>query len=639
MRIAVLGSLFGLLVLVACSSSRQGDEEQGARQAREPEAGPEAILRSVVSIRTGWLETAGREAAGATEAARQAPRYTKVMAASLEARGGAFHFSLPTGPAAGLAPLRAALDELAAHAIPADDYPIAALDEAVQRLKDGAAAATAARAALDATPGFKPLSALVAREQAPTLEDVTRLLDDDLDAPTPGQLAAMEAAARADREAREALLAARIDVELAAMEALFRYAMDMKFRVKAHPFKADVNLGTAVRDHHDDLLATFDAFARDPRAALEALVPRHPYYAATQAGLARYRGFAEAGGFAKLAAKGTLKRGSRGAAVRALAERLAQEGYWEGEAPAVLDEALENAVRAYQATHGFNQDGVVEARHFTSLNVPVETRIRQIELSLQRWRESEVRPDEPTYVRVNLPEFMMEVWTDGALARKHRIVCGNNNWDVDPDAQIEGRLNRTKLFTAAIETVVINPRWHVPARIRKLELDFELLDDPAYYQKNKFVVKTLPDGRELIYQDAGDDNALGRVKFVFPNPYGIFMHDTNLKKYFDREIRAFSHGCIRLQDPFEVANLLLERVNGITPDQVQAMKAKEDPRDVKLKTPVPIFIEYNSVGVDPEGRMMFFADHYGYDRDYFDGKIPYSPEELKLLQRKIRKVD
>ncbi|HOI11262.1 MAG TPA: L,D-transpeptidase family protein, partial [Myxococcota bacterium] len=389
----------------------------------------------------------------------------------------------------------------------------------------------------------------------------------------------------------------------------------------------------------DDLLATFDAFARDPRAALEALVPRHPYYAATQAGLARYRGFAEAGGFAKLAAKGTLKRGSRGTAVRALAERLAQEGYWEGEAPAVLDEALENAVRAYQATHGFNQDGVVEARHFTSLNVPVETRIRQIELSLQRWRESEVRPDEPTYVRVNLPEFMMEVWTDGALARKHRIVCGNNNWDVDPDAQIEGRLNRTKLFTAAIETVVINPRWHVPARIRKLELDFELLDDPAYYQKNKFVVKTLPDGRELIYQDAGDDNALGRVKFVFPNPYGIFMHDTNLKKYFDREIRAFSHGCIRLQDPFEVANLLLERVNGITPDQVQAMKAKEDPRDVKLKTPVPIFIEYNSVGVDPEGRMMFFADHYGYDRDYFDGKIPYSPEELKLLQRKIRKVD
>lgn len=629
-----------LAVFVACSSSRSSDDGDGSRKSKAPDASPELALASVAAIRGACaaIDADGREALA--QRAAEAPRFREAMAATLEARGGAFHFSLPDGPANAVAPLRAALGELGDHAIPDADYAIDAFDEAVEQFRASASAAAERRDALASEPGWRILEPLVRQDVDPTLAQVEKLEDDDrLEGLSLPRLEALQAAATADCIAQGQFAAARIALEFVAMEAFFRYAMDMKFQVRAQPFKAHATVGAAVRANQEGLVAAFDAFARDPQAGLDALVPNHPNYRATMAGLARYRRIAADGGFKQLNVRGTLKRGSRGAGVQALAERLAQEGYWDGPLPNLFGEDVEAAVKAYQVTHGFNEEGVVEARHVRSLNVPIETRIQQIELSLQRWRESEVRHDEPTYVRVNLPEFMMEVWTDGTLARKHKIVCGNNRWDTDPDAGIEGRLNRTKLFTANIENIVINPRWHVPARIRKLELDFELLDDPAYYQKNNFVVKTLPDGREVIYQDAGDDNALGRVKFVFPNPFGIFMHDTNLKKFFDREIRAFSHGCIRLQDPFEVANLLLERANGITPDQIQAMKAKEEPRDIRLGTPVPIFIEYNSVGVDADGRMLFFADHYGYDRDYFDGKIPYSKEELELLQRKIRKVD
>ena len=114
---------------------------------------------------------------------------------------------------------------------------------------------------------------------------------------------------------------------------------------------------------------------------------------------------------------------------------------------------------------------------------------------------------------------------------------------------------------------------------------------------------------------------------------------TNQKGFFNREIRAFSHGCVRLHKPFEIVDILLERAAGISPERGRAILAKEEMRDISLKTPVPIFVEYNSVGVDEKGRVQFYSDMYGYDRDYFDGKIPYSPEELQLLTRKITRFD
>ncbi len=628
-----------VISLAGCSFTTKPTEDGVQKQPKAPKMEPEALLSVLLPLHSkySWIDDSDKETFIAK--AGKVERYKTAMAATVEARGGEFLFSLPDGPSNAFKVLREVLNTLDAHAIAKDEYPLETMDEIVGTIGDLNRDFEAAKAELFAIPEWKALERLITQKEAPTLEQVEALVDDGkfkkFTEPKADELATslQEYAAK-----KKALLEARINLDVAASEAFFRYAMDMKFWIKAQPFKAHPSFWAAVRRQHEPLVQAFADFGAEPEAGLKALLPVHPNYAKTVEALAFYRQIQANGGFLTLG-KRELKKGAKGQAVEELVQRLAQEGYWEGEIVEVFNQEVVDAVKAYQGTHGFNEDGLVEARHLASLNVPVETRIQQLELSLQRWRETEIRHEEPTYIRINIPEFKMEVWADQEMVLKNRVIVGNNRWDVDPDNQIEGRLNRTKLFTAELTVISINPRWHVPARIKKLELDYELLNDPTYFQKQNFVVKVLPDGREVIYQDSGDSNALGRVKFVFPNSFGIFMHDTNNKRIFDREIRAFSHGCIRLQDPFKVANFLLERLNDVSEARVNHFLAKEEPKDIRLKTPVPIFIEYNSAGVDDKGRGMFFADVYSYDKDYFAGKIPYSEEELQLLQRKIQKVD
>lgn len=575
------------------------------------------------------------------ERLRREPMFKKATRTTLEARGHEWFFSLPDGPTRAAGVLLEAVRALPDHGIPTDAYPVAALEAAMARVGEAATRAAAAREAARASPAAEALWRLVETPETPTADAIQGLVTAGrLSGLDEGRLVRWEGQAREVLRAEEDLARARADLEVTASVAFFRYALDMKFQIKAAPFRADKDPAQADLVHLDEIVGAFEAFARDPEAGLKALQPAHPYYAGLMAGLKRYRAMAERGGFTKVPDAGKLKQGARGKAVQALKRRLAEEGYFQGDPEDPLfDLPLETSVKDYQTTHGFEPTGVVEAPLLRSLNIPVEQRIRQIELGLQRWRESEVRPGEPLYVRVNIPEFKMEVWEEGRLVQKHRVVVGNNNWDRDPDARIEGRINRTKIFTAEINQIILNPRWYVPARIRRLELDFEVLDEPDYFAKRKFKVKVNPDGTEEIYQDSGDDNALGRVKFVFPNPYGIFMHDTNQKPFFQREIRALSHGCIRLQDPLEVAYLFLEKRAGLDRERVDRLLASGEVREVKLDPPIPIFVEYNSVGVDSQGRIEFFSDVYQYDKDYFDDKIPYSEEELRLLMRKIPRID
>lgn len=631
---------------VGCSSARPpADAGRGGDATFAAPSLPQAVRDEAFRVvQALWLarKTAveGRRDV-LTERLKREPMFKKATRLTLEARGYEWFFSLPDGPTPAATALLEAVRTLPDHGIATDAFPIGAIEAASSRVAEGAARVGAARDAARANPATEPLLRLVEAEGPPTEEAVSGLI-------AAGRLTGLDEAGllkweglvREVLRAEEDLARARADLEVAASVAFFRYALDLKFQIKASPFRADKDPAAADLVHLDEIVGAFDAFARDPAASLKALVPAHPYYAGLMAGLKRYRAIADRGGFSKVPDAGKLKQGARGKAVQALKRRLAEEGYFQGDPEDPLfDLPLENSVKDYQTTHGFEPTGVVEGPLVRSLNVPIEQRIRQIELGLQRWRESEVTPAEPLYVRVNIPEFKMEVWEEGRLVQKHRVVVGNNNWDRDPDARIEGRINRTKVFKAEISQIILNPRWYVPARIRRLELDFEVLDEPDYFAKRKFKVKVNPDGTEEIYQDSGDDNALGRVKFVFPNPYGIFMHDTNQKPYFQREIRAFSHGCIRLQDPLEVAYLFLAKRANLDRERVDRLLASGEVREVKIDPPIPIFVEYNSVGVDPRGRIEFFSDVYQYDRDYFDGKIPYSEEELRLLMRKIPRID
>jgi len=575
--------------------------------------------------------------------------FRKASAIVFEARGWDLLFSGDSGPLPVVGLLVDAITALPEHGITPGRYRLDALETTVGVVKERAVSVGEAMSKLESDDAWHVLKGVIQGREPPGEGQVRGIMKTGrLDATGRKDLGVMEASFRAYMVVLAQSYVTRTDLDIAAMSAFFRYALDMKFLKVASPFLADKDPSEAGVTHLDQLVESFEAFIVDPEGALSGLVPTHPEYQGLMDGLAEYEMMAEEGEFPKVPRRGTYRRGSRGKSVRALKARLAREGYFDGDVESpVFGEPLEKSVTEYESTHGFTPDGVVEKYLLRSLNVPIERRIDQIGLSLQRWRESDVRPEEEIYVRVNIAAFMMEVWDRGQRVLRHRVVVGNNNWDHDPERGWEGRLNRTKIFSAEVERVILNPRWYVPRRIHRLELDFEILSRPDYYAEHRYKVEILPDGRERVYQESGNENALGRVKFVFPNPYGIFMHDTPHKHFFNRDIRAYSHGCIRLHDPLDVAYFILKRCKGIEKEEVDRLLATEDVgsrpgtkavRVVELDTTVPIFVEYNSVGVDEQGRMLFFSDIYRYDRDYFAGKIPYSEEDLELLRKEIPRI-
>jgi len=531
----------------------------------------------------------------------------------------------------------AAMDGLGAHGLKPEHYPVDGLKEAIAAFRSSATREAETLAELEQKTGWTELRPFVDRMDKPTMGEMNSLPEPvlRLDAK---DLEKMLAGVRRLSIARKDVASSKARVEVLATVACLKYIMDQRFRVAADPFHAQPDRDSAHEKFSQQLVETFGRFLADPAGTLASLPPTHPYYARVMKALETYRAMEADGPFPEVRIPVKYRVGMKTANVLAIKQRLAREGYFTGTIDESYDADLVAAVKKYQEYHGFETTGLLEPRHEKSLNVPLSDRIQQIELSLQRWRESAIRDGGELYVRVNIPEFMMEVWKGTERVFHNRVVVGNNKWGVDPTSEIEGKINRTKIFQANIVEIVINPRWNVPARVKKVELEYDLMSQPDYLLKNNYVVETLPDGREIVYQKSGEGNALGKIKFNFPNEYGIFMHDTNMKSFFKREIRAYSHGCVRLDDPVPVAKFLLAEASSVVPDSIDTYMEEEvepKPRYIKLTTPVPIYMEYNSVGIGDDGLPMFFSDVYSYDRDYLDGKIPYSPEMLELLQRKI----
>ena len=524
---------------------------------------------------------------------------------------------------------------LPAQAVNVRPYPITRLVRLYRRFIS-ARTTLIGEKALHPDPAFQYIWAVVVQGQKPDLKVAKKAFC----AQTGQSIKDLQRFATKLEKRMHRLQRLRVAMDAVAIQAYFRLKMDFKLMIIAHPFKAIKRVLRTPKHFAWQLIKAWKADRADLSQAIMDMMPAHPYYKATMIGLKQYRDIAKHGGFVRIPRGRTLKKGMKGKAVIALKKRLAQEGYKVGEITPVFDDTLKKAVKHYQFTHQYVQTGVVDHRVLRSINVSIKRRIRSIKLSLQRWRESNLDASQPFYVRVNIPEFKMEVWDHGKLATKHRVIVGNNYWSTDPIGMVEGRINRTKIFSATIKRIVINPRWHVPDRIKKEEFySKNVFKEPDYFVKHKFKVKVMPDGTERIFQEAGDENALGRVKFVFPNPYSIFMHDTDEKKLFKNQIRAYSHGCIRLNKPLEVAFYILNHINGMTKKEFDKDLAKEDFTIVKLKTPIPIYVDYNTVSLDPTGKMMFFIDVYQYDRDFYNGKIPYTEKELELLLKKIKKID
>jgi len=379
--------------------------------------------------------------------------------------------------------------------------------------------------------------------------------------------------------------------------------------------------------------------AATAKEVLDALPPRWEQYGKLKAELARYRAIAEAGGWETIKRpRRPPRRGSPKRLIKALQRRLSAEGYFAGEIDGHYDEGLRQAMRRYQQTHQIMVQDEPTRSFWGSLNVPVGDRVKRIELTMQRWRESMIA-DDTTYVFVNIADFAAEVWSDGERLFRTGVVVGNRDKRCDEETKREIYGFATPIQSAYITYLVFAPHWLVPARIKKEELDVERAKDPLYYEKTGYDIVNPGTPQERVRQLPGPTNSLGFVKIIFPNEHSVFMHDTPAKGLFRYPVRTFSHGCMRLEKPVEMARTLLtldgrwdakkyaelkEQWDEIDFEPLQAdfdrevyetlrRTAAELEESVVLRKPIPVHVEYYTVRVDEDGRANFLADPYRFD--------------------------
>ena len=384
--------------------------------------------------------------------------------------------------------------------------------------------------------------------------------------------------------------------------------------------KADVILARLL----DELIAFAGVEGADAaKAHVEALWPDHDQYVLLMGELARYREIAAAGGWSEVA-DGTLNQGYSAPRVASLKERLSIEGYYTGVIDETYDDALADAVAAYQETHQMEVTGETNTSNsfWISLNVPVEKRIALIEANLERWRkESRVVPSD-YYIYINTMDFHVEIWKDNELTLRMPIVVGSNR-DKKCDARKKKWYlpNETPTLSSQMTYLVFNPYWNVPSRIFNEEYLPLIEENPNWPEENGYEFYTSKtDGSTWLRQMPGEMNALGKVKFIFPNPHNVYLHDTPKKSLFKYPERAFSHGCMRVERPMELAEYILEQEGKWDPDVIDTYFGQDQwgyekgQKTINLDTPIDVFVEYYTVRVDDQGRVNFLADKYGHVR-------------------------
>lgn len=331
-------------------------------------------------------------------------------------------------------------------------------------------------------------------------------------------------------------------------------------------------------------------------AWLDAVGPTDPRYRALSRARDRYRRFSQAGGWAILPEGPAPKSGEQGPMAEALRNRLAAENYdvGPGRESDRFDAGLSAALMLFQARHGLPADGVLGRATRAALDAPADARLRQIELNLERLRWSPgIAPADRVELDIAAAEAVL--YRAGAPRLRMRAVVG-------------APATKTPIFASRIETVVFNPPWNVPVSIAAKEITPKVRKDPRYLVRHHYVL--VPTG---LQQLPGPDNALGRVKFDLPSPFGVYLHDTPSRSAFARPMRALSHGCMRLENPLGLAAELLG-AQGWTPQKVQAAVDQGATQRVALARPIPLRVVYRTAFVDEAGDLQFRPDVYGWDR-------------------------
>lgn len=354
------------------------------------------------------------------------------------------------------------------------------------------------------------------------------------------------------------------------------------------------------------------------RQTIEAAKPSHWMYAHGLEILRRYRNFLADGGWDSVPEGETLKPGMREARIVALRRRLAVTGDLAGQPldSELYDPALEAAVRSFQARHQLAADGEVGRATLAELNVPVEDRITQIRVNLERGRHVLHEIGDDDLVIVDIAGYELRYVQDRKVTWTSRVQVGQP-------------YRQTPIFKSAIDHIVINPTWTVPPGILEKDILPAVRKDPGYLAKRNLEIFDR-NGKHVdpasvnwarytgnsfpyfLRQAAGPSNALGRIKIMFPNPYLVYLHDTPSRSLFEKDTRAFSSGCIRVEKPFELVERLLADPAWDAAALHKAVDSGET-RTVRLAKPVRLLLIYWTVDEDDDGRVVFRQDIY--DRD------------------------
>lgn len=267
----------------------------------------------------------------------------------------------------------------------------------------------------------------------------------------------------------------------------------------------------------------------------------------------------------------------------------------------IYNENLENGIKRLQQRFGLTPDGKINNSLLTIINVPVKERIEQIIINMNRMIWLPQKP-EGTFIEVNIPAFMMRVTENGKTAFTMPVVVGKD-------------AHSTTTFSDFMTTIVFSPYWNVPPGIAKNEIIPAMDSDKNYLEKHNMEITGESNGVPVIRQKPGADNSLGKVKFLFPNSFNIYLHDTPAKDLFKKDIRAYSHGCIRLENAEKLANFLLRNDSKWNAQKIHEAMNRDTPEVVKLKQRIPVFISYYTAWVDDNGKLNFREDIYGHDKE------------------------
>ena len=267
----------------------------------------------------------------------------------------------------------------------------------------------------------------------------------------------------------------------------------------------------------------------------------------------------------------------------------------------LFDENLKEGIMNFQTRFGFTADGKLTKRILDQMDVPVVERIKQILINMNRMRWLPQQP-EAKLIEVNIPAFTLKVYEGKNTVFSMPVVVGK-----------EG--HGTTLFSDLLTTIVFSPYWNVPPSIVKNEILPAMQNNRDYLATNNMEITGEENGLPVVRQKPGPKNSLGKVKFLFPNTFNIYFHDTPAKSLFDKDVRAYSHGCIRLSEPEKMANYLLQDNTKWSPEKINAAMNSGNEQYVKLKDPVPVFITYYTAWVDENGRLNFRDDIYGHDKN------------------------